>query len=234
MRLLHLYVIPPFEQMELEGFDDSLRGKKTLIIGSFELAMSQFSLIESTSLFKGKNILVLCDTGSIPHTPNPLLFRKRWDVIFRLKEGFDAQMLATYVSHAAKPVRILWSGGEVPKALWTKWTNDITLLGLSETGIQTGCEWDVILFPIGHSYESMERCLGARHPHIPTMLQRMKQHMPEIADSKAGIAWSCIGHGGTPGTLYWYDPSEGKQAIQPFTKVEASALLTSIAKWLDT
>jgi hypothetical protein len=220
------------EQMELEAFDESLRGRKTLIVGSFDLALSRFSKIESTSLFKGKSILVIADTASVPHTPNPLLFRKRWDAIFRVKEAFDAQMLVTYISHAIKPVRVFWTGGDIPKGISAKWNGDITLIGFSDTGV-TGCEWDVILFPISYPYESMERCLVSRHLHIPTMLQRIKQHLSEIAESKAGIAWSCIDHPGTPGSLYWYDPSEGKQTMQPFTKAEASALLGSIAKWLD-
>jgi hypothetical protein len=219
--------------MELEAFDESLRGRKTLIISSLDLALSRFAMIESGCLFKGKNILVIGDTGSIPVTPNPLLFRKRWDVIFKLKEAFDAQMLATYISHAVKPVRIFWSGGYIPKGLTVKWTGDISLLCYSDTGTHSGCEWDVILFPVGHAYDAIERCLLTRHVHIPSMLQRIKQHMPEISNSNAGIAWSCIDHMGTPGSLFWYDPSEGKQTMPPFTKAEASALLTSIAKWLD-
>jgi hypothetical protein len=217
--------------MELEAFDEPLRGRKVLVVSSLDLALSRFATVESSSLFKGKSILVIGDTGSVPQVPNPLLFRKRWDVIFRVKDPFDAQMLATYVSHATKPVRIFWAGDDIPKALWTKWT-DVTLIGFSESG--RGCDWDVILFPIGHSYDAMERCLGGRNANIPLMLQRIKAHLSEIADSKAGIAWSCIDHAGTPGSLFWYDPSEGRQTIQPFTKAEASALLNGIAKWLDS
>lgn len=212
--------------MEIEAFDEPLRGKKVLVVGSIDLALSRFSIVESTSLFKGKNILVISDNGMT----NPLLFRKRWDVIFRLKDSFDLQMLATYVTHGAKPLRIFWSGTDVPKGLTAKLIGDCTLIGFSETGTHAGCEWDVILFPIGHAYDSMERCLLTRHQHIPFMLQRIKTHLGEIADSKAGIAWAV--DKGMPGSLFWYDPSEGRQTIQPFTKEEASVLLQSISKWL--
>jgi hypothetical protein len=228
------------QSMELEAFEESVRGHKILIFDSIELALSRFFLVESNSLYKGKNILIISDTGNTPQISNPLLFRKRWDVIFRLKDAFDAQMIATFVAHSTKPARILWvssgqAGDTIPKTLWSKWTAaDITLFCLTQASSYVSCEWDVILFPLGYTYDIIERNLSQRHGHIPIMLQRIKQNILEIYDAKAGIAWSCLDHKGTPGTLYWYDPSEGKSTHQLFTKSEASTLLGSISKWLDT
>ena len=112
--------------------------------------ISRIESLESESLYKGRSILVIHEpprpsgSGSAPLA----LLRKRWDCVFRIRESFEAQMVATYVANAPKPVRILWfsmtTSQEIPRALWQKWSPpgspDITLIGCSQSGEPLGCE----------------------------------------------------------------------------------------------
>ena len=93
--------------LRIEGFDTPLRGRRSLVVGTIENAYKLFRTIESEALYRGKNVLVLQE-GTQPSTVPLVVWRKKWDVIFRIKESYDAQMLATYVANSPKPVRILW------------------------------------------------------------------------------------------------------------------------------
>jgi hypothetical protein len=213
--------------MRIESLDVPFRGHRTLVVGSIDLALSRFSLLEATCAYKGKNILVIQDD----EIGNPILFRKKWDVIFRVKDNFDLQMLATYVSNAPKPTRVFWmcvgNTGDIPRALWSRWTLDISLLGCSESGIIAGCEWETILFPMGHPIEKVERVLHSRGSGIVGLLKDIKEHWGELLDAKAGVAWVS-----STNTIHWYDPFERVYDAPLYTKEEAAAILQSISKWI--
>ena len=195
-------------------------------------------MLESESLYKGRNILVIHEGRE---TPNPLLFKRRWDVIFRVREAFELQMLATYVANAPKPVRILWTamdpvGADIPRALWQRWNvgQDITLLGGSESGVLP-CEWEAILFPLCCPQDTIERILGARGSSLAAMAVRFRDYMAEINKSEAALAWTNIQESESKGALYWYDPADGARAESSlYTKKEAGILLDSLAKWIQS
>lgn len=215
--------------MRIESLDVPFRGHRTLIVGSVELALQRFSLLESSSAYKGKNILVIqSQESSLGH---PLIFRKRWDVTFRVKDSFDFQLLATYVSNAPKPSRVFWLTvgqfgqiGDIPRALWSRWTHDVSLIGCSEVGSIGGCEWETILFPLGHPVEKVERVL---HGRGPTLLKELKEHWAELLDAKAAVAWVSSSN-----SIHWYDPAENVYDAPLYTKEEAAAVLQSLASWV--
>jgi len=223
-------------QMRLEAFDTALRGHRLLVVGGVDTWLSRISALESESLYKGRSILVIQEGRE---SPNPLLFKKRWDVIFRIRDPFEVQMLATYVANAPKPVRILWTpldsavGCEIPRGLWQKWNKqDITLIGASENGI-LGCEWECIIFPFNYPQEDIERVLLSRGPAVSAMAVRFRDYMAEITKSEAALAWTSINEGDVKGSLYWYDPSDVKTNTSLYTKKEASILLDSLSKWIQ-
>jgi len=227
------------EALRVEGFDGQLKGHKFLVVGDETAWLRRFNLIESESLYKGRNILVIQEAVGRPSGYSLLssigVLRKRWDLIVRVKEGFEAQMLATYVANCPKPVRILWlcatSGCEIPRGLWQRW-KDVTLIGgTSEEMTQITCEWDAVLFPHRCSQTTVEKFLGGRGTGLVALASRMKEHSEEIADSGAALAWSVIGSSGT-GAIYWYDPTEGK-VEEGYTKKEAGSVLEGISKWLS-
>jgi len=229
------------DTLQVEGFDGQLKGHKCLVVGDEMAWLRRFNMIESESLYKGRNILVIQEAIGRPSGYSLVssigILRKRWDIVFRIKEGFEAQMLATYVANCPKPVRILWicvtTGCEIPRGLWQKWTsgNDITLIGgTSEDITQITCEWDAILFPHRCPQAIVEKFLSGRGSGIVSLASKMKEYTEEIANSGAALAWSNLERGGV-GSMFWYDPTEGK-VEDAYTKKEAGAVLHGISKWL--
>jgi len=226
------------DALRVEGFDGQLRGLKFLVVGDETAWLRRFNLIESESLYKGRNVLVIQEAVGRPSGFSLIssigVLRKRWDVIFRVKEGFEAQMLATYVANAPKPIRILWlcasSGCEVPRGLWQRWAKtDVTLIGgTTQQNTAIICEWDAILFPHRCPQDVIEKFLSGRGSGLVSLVSRIKEHADEIAASGAALAWSV-----TDGksTIYWYDPMEGK-VEDGYTKKEAGSVLEGISKWL--
>lgn len=222
------------EALRVEGFDGQLRGQKFLVVGDETAWLRRFGIIESESLYKGRNVLVIQESRTGFSLISSIgVLRKRWDMIFRIKEGFEAQMLATYVANCPKPVRILWisNGCEVPRALWQRWVKqDITLIGVtSEENTAITCEWDAILFPHRCPQATVEKFLSGRGTGLAALASRMKEHSDEIAESGASLAWSNASGG--QGAIYWYDPTEGK-VEEGYTKKEAGSVLEGISKWL--
>ena len=224
------------EPLRLEGFDVPLRGHRTLLVGGQECWLQRLMVLESEALYKGRSVLVIQETQRGSGREWPSLMRRRWDAVFRLRESFDAQMLATYVQNAGKPVRICWvfpqnGGGEIPRALWSRWAKqDITLLGCTETGVIGGVEWECILFPLRAEQQLVDRVLATRGSGSSGI--RVRDHLAEIASSGAALAWTNIDEKSIGGALYWYDPSEGNAtAEESWTKREVAGILESIAKW---
>lgn len=213
--------------MRIESLDVPFRGHRTLVVGSVELALQRFSLLESSSAYKGKNILVIQE-GQEVTLGHPLIFRKRWDVTFRVKDAFDIQLLATYVSNAPKPSRVFWltlgNSGDIPRALWTRWSHDVSLIGCSDVGSINGCEWETILFPLGYPVEKVERVL---HGRGPPLLKELKDHWTELLEAKAAVAWVS-----STNSIHWYDPAENVYDAPLYTKEEAAAVLQSLASWI--
>ena len=226
------------DTLRMEGFDAALRGRRFLVIGDERAWLRRFNLIESQSLYKGRNILVIQEAVGKPSTVSLLssVGRRRWDIIFRVRESFEAQMIATYVQNAPKPVRILWlcanSMCEIPRSLWQRWVkSDVTLIGgLLPDGVSIACEWEAILFPHRCPQETIEKVLSSRGSGISGMASQFKEHSDEIASSGAALAWSNIDIG-QKGEIYWYDPMEG-HIDDAYTKKEASVILDNISKWL--
>jgi len=217
--------------LRIEGFETPLRNNKTLIIGSPSNWIKNISSLESSCLYKGRSILVIQENGK-PFNLGGLLARKRWDVIFRIKEQFEIQMLATYVVNAPKPLRILWVssvGCEIPKTLWSKWaSSDVTLIGGQE-GTQIGCEWDTILFPLLCPQDFIEKTLRSRASGAVGLLEKIKDHISEVYREGAGLAWTIIEEPAS-GCIYWHDPSA--EQGEEYTKKEVSEILESVSKWL--
>jgi len=224
------------EPLRIEGFDATLRGRRFLVVGDETAWLRRFNLIESESLYKGRNILVIQESVGKPSGFTLLgsVGRRRWDVIFRVKDSFEAQMLATYVANAPKPVRILWicatlNGCEIPRALSQRWNaSDITLVGAaSETTVSINSDWEAILFPHRCPQETIEKFLSSRGSGLVALASRMKEHSEEIAASGAALVWSNI----EGSSMYWYDPHDGK-VDDGYSKKEAATVLDGISKWL--
>ena len=224
--------------IQLEGFDGSIRGTRVLVVGKETDALARLSVLEGEALFKGRSVLVLQEkTRNGVGLPLSLL-KRRWDCIFRVRENFEAQMLATYAANAPKPLRIVWwcegGGQEIPRVLWGRWSkNDITLLGCSQTGEMLGCEWDTMYFPKDAAESLVSVVLGARGTGIRALASGITGHLAEIAASGAALVWSNVGDTDPKGGLYWYDSSEGRAQMTKMSKADAKSMLEEVSHWLD-
>ena len=235
--------------LRLEGFDGEIRGHRCLVIGKESDWLLRIQSLESESLYKGRSVLVIHEPARTAGSVASALVRKRWDCVFRIREPFEAQMLATYVANAPKPVRILWyssGGNEIPRALWQKWSlasggsspgntanSDVTLIGCSQSGEPLGCEWEAIFFPLQNTPQFTERVLGMRGSGMRSLAANVSSHLSEIAQSGAALVWSNIDEKDSRGNLYWYDPSEGiANAQEKLTKSEALSMFDELKGWV--
>lgn len=214
--------------LSLEGFNGVIRSHRSLVIGKEADWLAKIHLLESESLYKGRSILVIQET--VRGAPvAPCLLRKRWDCVFRIRDAFEAQMLATYVQNAPKPIRVLWTGSQIPRALWQRWAGtDVTLVGGSG-GDLFGCEWETIFFPLQNTAQFTEKVLAQRGSGMRGLVGPISAHLGEIADSGAALVWSNIDEADARGALYWYDPKEDSHSkMDTISKEEAVAMLEDV------
>ena len=231
------------EPLRIEAFDSSIQGRRISVIGPPEVWLGVVATMAAEQIYRGRTILVLHEPahgeGRAAAAPPLSLLRAKWDLVIRVKEGFEAHMLATYVENAPKPIRILWCSlggrgvtGEIPRALWGRWTQGVTLIGGHTEGMVGGCEWDAIFFPPAHDRDKIERVLAARGGVAATAkFAKIRDGVSEITASGAALVWSCIDEADTrAGGLYWYDPKEYASSIQ-WSAAEVQDTLRAIADW---
>lgn len=229
------------DELHLEGFDGAIRGHRCLVIGKEADWLARLTSLESESLYRGKSILVIHEASrGSAHAAVGVglaLVKRRWDVVFRIREGFEAQMLATYVANAPKPVRIVWfaiGAVDIPRALSQRWQGqDITLIGCSHQGEMMGCEWETIIFPLSAGSAMIERALALRGTNIRSLATGVAQHLPDIAAKGAALVWTITDEKDSRGALYWYDPADGVTAGESLTKKDAAAMLEEVAAWIS-
>lgn len=226
-------------EVHLEGFDGAIGGHRCLIIGKEADWLARLASLESESLYRGRSVLVIQEAprGSAGGVSLRLL-KRRWDAVFRVKESFEAQMLATYVANAPKPVRVVWvgvgsTGVDIPRLLYQRWQGqDVSLLGCSHEGEMMGCEWEAILFPLHAGSAMIERTLALRGTNMRSLVAGVAEHLSDIAAKGAALVWSNIDERDSRGALYWYDPVEGVANGEKLTKKEAVAMLEEVREML--
>ena len=210
------------EPFHLEGFDTALRGRRILLIG-VEGALRRFTALEAESLYRGKNVLIIGERTE----PVPLaVWRRRWDVVFRIRDAFDAQMIATYVANSGNQ--------EVPRGLWSRWTKqDTTLVGCCDPGSGSlVCEWEAIFFSHGCEQSVVERILVQRG--VGAGLAQVRTHLAELASSGAALVWSNIDETDVRGSMYWHDPESLAAMSGSVNRAEVGQMLDVIGAWVRT
>jgi len=218
--------------LRIEGFDGEIRGHRSLVIGKEDDWITRINALESEALYKGRSILVIHEPIRGASSAGAQILRKRWDAVFRVRDTFDAQMLATYVANAAKPVRILWHGThEIPRALWQKWDKvDVSLVACSKGGEPLGCEWEAIFFPLENTAAFTERVLGMRGSGMRSLASNVSGYLTEIADNGSVLVSFNNGEKAI-GSLYWYDTRENRDK-NSINKAEAVSMLEEVRGFL--
>ncbi len=223
--------------LQLEGFDGAVRGHRILVVGKEHDVLVRVSVLEGEALYKGRTILVLQEPARTQACPL-VWFKRRWDVVFRVKDPFEAQMLATYVANAPKPVRIVWvcleGVGEIPRSLWSRWqSSDVTLIGMG-AGSMMSVEWEVMYFAADVGETAIEKYLTMRGTGCRSLLTGLQGHLGDLRDSGAALVWTNVDQGDSKGALYWYDPSEGSANLTKLTKKDVAGMLEEIGRFVDS
>jgi hypothetical protein len=218
------------DTVRVEGFGSTLRGHKIWVVGDETLVPNRLHVLEQELLGRGKRVLILADGRKhIPRWANTF----DWDVIFRVRDGFDLRLAITYVQNAAKPTRVVWLGEEPsPQVLSKIAIHDVSLIGFGST--HPRADLDVIYFGGGMEAGRIEDVLMPKMGASKLAGLNLKSVIPELRAVKAGLVWSSIGEPERSGSVYWYDIGEGDAPPEPFNPIEAAHLLKEVADRLLT
>lgn len=223
--------------LQLEGFDGAVRGHRVLVVGKEQDVLVRLAVLEGEALYKGRTILVLQEHSRTNLCPS-IWFKRRWDAVFRVKDPFEAQMIATYVGNAPKPVRVVWvcleGFGEIPRSLWSRWQGgDITLIGMGG-GSMMAVEWEVMYFSADTAESLIDKYLTMRGTGCRSLLGGLQGHLGELRESGAALVWTNMDQDDSKGAFYWYDPSEGSANLAKLTKKDVAGMLEEIGRWVDS
>lgn len=213
------------ETIRIEGFGNSLRGQKVWIVGDENLLPNRLHVLEQELLGRGRRVLVIADGRKyIPRWATHI----EWDAVFKIKDALDLRLALTYITNAAKPVRIVWIGDEPTPALMAKlFTHESTFIGYGNNKPQQ--HWDCIFFSGMLDKIKIEDALMTRMGSAKLSHFNLQSVLPELRAAKAGLVWSSIGESERSGHLYWYDIAEGEPPNEPFDMTEAANFLRDLA-----
>jgi hypothetical protein len=203
------------ETLHLEGFSESIRGKRVLCVASNPTKAEAF--LKGNRESRGKHILIHQAASVIPRW----LQRLGWDTTFHIRDTQDLKLALTVVQHCTKPVQVVWTGGEPAP-------NVLALLAKIEVGLvcvgdrAPVSEWDAVFWTPGSSIEDVEPFVTGHMGSQP----RLKSILSELRSSDVGLVWSSIREE-RKGSLYWYDPAEGDAA--PMDPEETADVLRRVA-----
>lgn len=211
--------------VRVEGFGNSLKGQKLWIVGDEHLIPNRLHVLEMELLGRGRRILLIADGRKhIPKWAGQI----EWDAVFKVRDALDLRLALTYITNAAKPVRIVWLGDEPSPVLLSKLvSSDCTFLGYGNNKPQQS--WDAIFFSGGLDKGRIEDVLMSRMGSAKLAAFDLHSVLPELRAAKAGLVWSSFEESEKSGHLYWYDIAEGEAAAEPFDKTEAANFLRDLA-----
>lgn len=217
--------------LRLEGFSESLRGKRCFCVSPNSVHSQLFLKGRLASLntevaHRGRKILVY--QGAV--VPKWII-QLGWDAFFHVKDVQDMKLALTCVQHAARPTRIVWAGAEPPPSVIGVLVKmeGVTVLGLG-TSAPSSSEWQAIFWSPDVAQEDVEPVIQGRMGH--TGLTGLRSVLKELRGSQVGLVWSTIDETEKRGALYWYDPSEGAEQGASLDLAEAAATLTEVVAYL--
>ena len=220
------------DDIRLEGFAEHLRGKKIYCVADHaniqQLVRSCVSSLDTEIAHRGRKALFVQEGCAA----TSWLLRMKWDAIFYLREAQDIRLALTYAVNAAKPVRVVYAGGEPSSAIFQYLSKQdaISLIGFGAS-VPKSSEWDAIFWK-GVDAENIEPLLHQRLGIQTTEKYHLKTVLKELKSSELALVWSSIGESDKNGSLYWYDPSDANQA-STYSPEEAADILRMIADSLS-
>ena len=214
--------------VHLEGFSESLRGKRSFYVSSNPIQSQLFlkgrlATLNTEVAHRGRKMLVYQG----PAVPK-WITQVGWDAFFHVRDIQDMKLAITMIQHTARPTRVVWAGSEPPASVMGLMTkmDGVTLLGLGEKA-PTSADWQAIFWCPEASQEDVEPLIQARMGS--TGVTGLRSVLKELRGSQVGLVWSMIED--KRGSLYWYDPSEGAEKVG-LDLADAATVLTEVAAYL--
>ena len=220
------------ETVRLEGFSESLRGANSFCVASNPKFAQNFlkgrmASVDAEVAHRGRKVLVCQGT----YVPPRWLLHLGWDAVFRVRDVQDLKLALTYIQHAARPTRVVWTGSEPAAAVMTSLArlDSITLIGLGEKA-PAHPDWQLIFWSPDVVQEEVEATVVARMG--PTGATGLRSILKELRASQVGLVWSSKDEADKHGALYWYDPADGVDLATTIDAQEAAAVLLEVAAFL--
>lgn len=212
--------------LRLEGFSESLRGRRSYCVASTAAEGQQFlkgrlSVLDTEVAHRGRKVLVF-QGGT---APPKWLTQIGWDATFHARDLQDLKLAVTHIQNAVRPTRVVWAGGDPsPSVMALLVKMDITLLGLGDKA-PASPDWQAIFWASDSSHDDVEPAITGRMGSTAGLRSVLK----ELRGSQVGLVWSSIEE--KRGALYWYDPVEGTDHAQ-IDLAEAANTLIDLAAYL--
>ena len=215
--------------LRLEGFSESLRGRRAYCVASNATQGHQFikgklAVLNTEVAHRGRRVLVFQGNAA----PPKWLTQLGWDAAFHARDLQDLKLVVTYIQNAVRPTRVVWAGGDPSPSVFALLSRmDITLLGLGDRA-PTHPDWQAIFWSSDAPQDEVEPVIVARMG--PTGVTGLRSVLKELRGSQVGLVWSSIEED-KRGVLYWHDPAEGVEHGQ-IDLAEAANVLTELAAHL--
>ena len=215
--------------VRLEGFSESLRGRRSYCVASTPSQGHQFikgklSVLNTEFAHRGRRVLVF--QGS---APPKWLTQLGWDASFHVRELQDLKLAVSYIQNAVRPTRVVWAGGDPSPSVFSLLSHmDITLLGLGDKA-PSHPDWQAIFWSSDATQDEVEPVIVSRMGQ--TGVTGLRSVLKELRGSQVGLVWSSIEESEKRGALYWHDPTEGVEQGQ-IDLAEAANVLTEVAAFL--
>jgi hypothetical protein len=216
--------------LRLEGFSESLRGKRSFYVSTNPLQSQLFlkgrlATLNTEVAHRGRKILVYQG----PTLPKWII-QLGWDAAFHVRDVQDMKLAITMIQHTARPTRVVWAGAEPPASVMGLFTkmDGLTVIGVGEKA-PTG-DWQAIFWSSEAAQEDVEPAIQGRMGSAG--ITGLRSVLKELRGSQVGLIWSTIDETEKRGALYWYDPSEGAEQGATLDLAEAAATLTEVIAYL--
>lgn len=201
------------ETLHLEGFSESIRGRRVMCVASNPMKAEAF--LKGNRETRGRRVLVH-QGATIPRW----LQRLGWDATFCLRDTQDLKLALTFIQHMTKPGQVVWTGEMASNVLALLAKVDVGVICVADKAPST--DWDAVFWTPGAAMEDVEPFVMSRLGSQP----RLKSILAELRSSDVGLVWSAIREE-KRGVLYWYDPAEGE--VAPMDPEETAEILRNLA-----
>lgn len=211
------------DTIHLEGYSSNLRRQKVYCYGDIQSIDKVFQGLYnmySEEVLRNHKVVVVFSDIYAKHYPK-FLKNVCVDVMFRVKDSKDLQLVYTYIQHCVKPLIVLWYSHEISQAIYTNIYNSKEDITLITGGTNVKYDYTSIFFTTKTTYDELYSVLASKVKNLD-----LKSVLNETKASEVSLVYN-------NGMLHWFDYNS-IQGITPIINYkQASEYLRSLADALE-